>query len=394
MKSKRILWKNNSVLYAEHMNKLSELIEKNYRFALATAIKHGCGIISYSIDEILLSSGILAINHIEGIFQDGTIFEYDSTDHNYIVSLDLSKFSEELFYSSKKFYICKDNEEIEEYKEIVAQSDEIVPITYTFNKIKITDISNSTACFPICEIFIKAGTFNLNDFCPPMIAIKKNSIIGNLLNRLIVNLRQSILSLKEQILINEIEIKRAMLRDLNYCLVKLNVALINESGSFAVYLCLCDIIGKLSWYSMLMPNVPVYDHLNSYVIIGKLVLLIEEIVNSSRSGYDLIQLYREGDVFTCKLDFIGDGDILLVIEPNNLDIKTWIENTIITSESFFDDFHTRRFPGINREITDATSTELVVKLDKLSNYLVQGEKLVIFAGEYSLINRISLYFKK
>ena len=395
MKSKRILWRNNSVLYAEHMNKLCDLIEDGYSYIFTNTNKFNFGILQMQIDELLLSTGVLSINYVQGIFPDGTVFQYDCVDDRYKISLDLTTFSEELFYSAKKFYLVKSHDVIEESKDIVSETEEIVPIVYSSVKLKLSDeLNNSSIGFPIAEICIRGGAFNLKEFSPPFLKIVKNSTLGNSISKLILFLRQTILNIRDQLVLNENENLKALLRNLNECLVNINTAFINEFSPFEFYNVLCESIGKISWNSLLMPNIIQYDHNNSYYIIQKLVLLIIEIVTTSRSGYERIEFRRENDVFVAMISEIGEEDILIVIEPNNDDIKKWVENTIIASKSFFEEFQTRRFPGIPREIIDETSAEIVVKLDKFSNYFATGEDLMIFVGNYKNINNISFYFKK
>lgn len=394
MKSKRILWRNSSVLYAEHLNKLCDLLEDSSGYIFSKTQRFSYGIDVLKIDEMALSTGILSISYVEGILPDGTVFMYDTQTKNYPLSINLTSFSEELFYTAKKFYLCKDHENFEENKQIISATEEIVPVTYGEPKLKIVEQLPNENGFPIAEIFIKGGAFNLREFYPPVLSVKKSSPMGNSLSKFIIFLRQAILGIKDQIIINNAENLKGLLKDLNESLVKININFINELPPFSLYLSLCECVGKISWNSLLMPNVPPYDHNHSYYVIQKLLLLITEIITSNRTGYERLEMRKFGDVFSIMIPEIGQEDALLVIEPNNDEMRKWIENTVISSKSFFDDFKTRRFPGISREVVDDTSTELVVKLDKMSPYFSAGEELIIFSGNYKQINCISFYFKK
>lgn len=394
MKSKRVLWSNNSILYAEHINKLTDLIENGYTQLYQNILRNNYGFWDYSVDEIALSSGILSINYAKGYFSDGTLFEYDSKESNYPLFIDLNSFSEELFYSAKKFYIVRDKDSLEESKNIVSTSEEIIPISYQLIKLKIIDNPINLA-IPIAEIFIKGGAFNLKDFFPPSCFIKKNSILGIEISKIIVFLRKSVLGLKSQLEIKEdpkIELTM-LLKDINESLVLMNYIYINEMSPFDLYTTLCQCIGKLSWHSFLMPNLPIYNHQDSFFINQKLILLLNEIITASRTGYDRLEFTSQNDLFKLLIPNKVLEEIFLIIEPNNEDSKQWIQNTIICSESYFEEFETRRFPGIPREIFDENGNELIVKLDKFSNYLQIGQNLCVFTGN-SKINKISLYYKE
>lgn len=395
---KKIMWKNNSLLYAEHLNKMQESIQNNSAFLFEQIYGNTFGVINFKIDEVLLSSGVLSVSYIQCIFPDNSIFEYDSRTSGYELSLSLTEFSEDLYYTPKRFYLAKQKENIEEFKEIISESQEIIPICYVEQKMKITDMPSENT-IPICEVFIRSGVYNCSEFQPPCLKIKKTSNCGSLISQLLINMRKNIINLKEKISIMDYSESvlhdKIFLRDLNHCLVMINFCYINEMHPFDVYKIICDSIGRLSWISMLMPNIPVYNHNNSYVVIGKSISLLQEIINSSRGNFEKIIMQRTIDCFECKIKECGEEEIFLVVEPNNQETRVWIENTVIASESYFEDFQSRRYPGIEREIVDnSNNSELIVKLNKISNYLIFNENLKIFVGSYLSINTVSLFFKK
>ena len=142
MKNKRLALYNNSILFAEHLNRIVDLLEDGYSNLNFIGNRFGFGILDYSLDQIAISDGILCFQNISGVFKDGTIFSYDRAMDTYDLSLDLKLFSEDLFITPKMFYLTKDSQNIIEPKEIVTKSEEIINVEYEYIKLRLTEDIN------------------------------------------------------------------------------------------------------------------------------------------------------------------------------------------------------------------------------------------------------------
>jgi len=392
MKNKRLALYNNSILFAEHLNRIVDLLEDGYSNLNFIGNRFGFGILDYSLDQIAISDGILCFQNISGVFKDGTIFSYDRAMDTYDLSLDLKLFSEDLFITPKMFYLTKDSQNIIEPKEIVTKSEEIINVEYEYIKLRLTDQNNSDN-LSIAKVSLQGGAFTFEDFLPPSLSVKKNSPLGSEINKLLFILRKNIMNLKEQLVINSDFNTQIILSDLKYCAVLLNMIYTNEFHPFEIYKVLSDAIGKISWKIPSIPSLPIYEHNNSFSINMKLIKFITEIISSSKSNYEKIEFSREENLFFAPIEHNNIEDILLIIEPNNPEIQNWILNTVISSAPFYENNLLNRLPGISREILEENSSEIIVKLDKNSVFFSKGSNLNIFINNVA-VTSLSFYYKK
>ena len=393
MKSKKLIFLNNSVLYAEHLNKIYENFTEYNTFIFTNLMKNSYGVFYIFIDQLSLSTGKLIIHKAHGIFSNGVIFDYDSSKDQYNLEFDLNQLSEELINQKKKFYLCINEEEIIEEVSLMTESSEIIKLNYSFNKLYINHRSQQYS-LPIVEIAVKGGSFNTTDFQPPVINITKQTALFNELNKLIIFLRKTLLDLKEQIAIDDYnrEEKKFIIKCISECLIDLNICIINEVSSFSFYQTLCSSIGKLAWKEALIPNIPIYNHDNSFYILNNLINLIQEIAASSKGTFNIVEFQLFNNIFKALMPKAYLDSLLIVISPNNEEIKDWIINTIIGSENKFEDLHIQRSPGISREIIDQSNNELVIQLDKLDPQLNPGDNLCVLSNKNLKINSIKMYY--
>ena len=392
MKSKAVNWQNGSVLYAEQL-KIDKSLNEDW---LSNILQHICpyfyGITEITIDEIALINGIIKIDNLECIFSDGTYVQYTRSIDKYDLSLDLNHMSS-IVNKSVKIFLVRSQEIYEENIEIISQIGDIVPISIGKPMLIISDQVNQVTSLPFAEVYSKSGSFCLSNFCGPVLKIKKYSSLGRYIQNFCLRLKNLVLEIKSQMLLSNNNINDDIKLFVKYCqeiLINIEIAYSNEFHPFEFYKVIWQSVALLVWKENNLPKLIEYNHLDIRTSIENSLSILDNIISGSRSAYNSLIFMQDHNVFKCLLNDLGKEDLLLTIYPSSIEIKEWIMNTIICSESQTEKMKIERNPGIDREIINISSDCVVLKLNKNSPYLKVGEQLIIYNYNMIFVDTISL----
>ncbi len=381
---KPIFWKNGSILHSEQLNKCFQESDRASWDLLRESDKLNYGFIDFEIDNQVLSDGILKIKTLKCVSPVGVL--YIKNDNEEII-YDLRNKSENLTDLVRFFIIFEDDKEITE--ETTNEIGDIIPIVRKSTKITITDkeLLNS---IPICEISIDNGNFVLGSFQGPYVSIKENNALYQDITNLIFNLKQKTFTLKDLIVVhNKIE-DRFLLHSIFQAVGILNSLIFCYFGSIDLYKNLIQCFYILSIQSHTFPYVEKYDHNNSYAMNKSLLQKCYSVISGLQIEDQNFHMKKDGIFLYCNIGVVDK--LVLIIEPDNNQIRNWIINTPIFSESHKLNVLTKRVKGMERKIVDSMSNTLVVEL-QIDDFFSFNEKLYIYNSEEIECKRIVINFQ-
>jgi predicted component of type VI protein secretion system len=394
MKCKRINWNNGSILFAEHLEEDKKLAENWITSLFHSANSHYYGINELIIDEIALSNGILKINELNCILQDGTLIEYSAENEDYILTYDLNTIAHKLV-NPTIFFLTKSSEDSMMHIEKKNDLGDIIPVSFHKPRAQITETYIHSLAIPFIEIYIHTGAFCLTSFSGPFLNIYKNNKIVKMISDFCLSLKKNIIYLNNQKVLQQ----QRNMEDvwfLNQCqeiLINMETAYMNKYNAFDFYKIIWDSIAKINWRNMNTPKIIEYYHMNVYQPLNDSLDLLSRIITGVSKDYKSENFLLENNIYKCLLNN-ANNDILILIYPNNSMVQEWIMNTIIGSESMFLNLVKQRNSGIERELINSHAGVCVIKLNKNSEYLKFNENLCIHFSGNLHINSLSLYIKK
>lgn len=395
MKTKSLAWYNGESLYAEHLRKNNTELEK---FITNLKSNNYFGIKSLIIDDQLLLNGLLKVVKIEAIFPDGSYVNYDNSMYDLSFNLELLK---NQMHDSKKFYLGFDNIFLSD-QTIELDNGQLVSFKYEEPKLLIlSDKTEISMAF--LELKINNGIIQSTDFLGPRLTVEqiingKRSVIYEELNSLIIFMKNTLNSMRDREYLtsenNEYVNNILFIQELFYTIGKLQTFINNSGTTFDLYILLNEIIGMIGWKHLsTFPLIQQFDPENWVFISKSIINLIYETINGNNIGHKSSIFRRESDFFVINVNTIEDENPVIIIDPNTIDVRNWIENTCIGSEKFISDVRRKRIRGIKREIIQSSRDLLLVSLDRSSEFLCNNNNLMIYINPNIKINNISLSLK-
>ena len=373
---KRVCWSNGDILGAEHLEKNNELIGE-WICSLRDNMQYGLK--KCKINEAALSTGLLSIDILECIFPDSTYINYSSADENTQITFDCNKIDLSV---PTKFYLGVNKEsDITQY---TIENEKLIQLQISNPKIYITN--KLIVGIPFMELYMRGRIYNKTDFVGPWLQLKNDNLIYTAIEKTYIMIKNWLFNLRDH---NTEAIPFVFI-----ILGKLDFILNNTLHPFKIYELLNDSIAAIAWMNLpSFPRLPVYDHNNMGTSINNLLSVIYDIVSGVKSDYISLESTLRETYFEIYLAEFGTEDILINIEPNETDIRTWIMTTPICSQSVSDNVWQKRILGVDREIVNSGQSTLVVKI-KPNQFLKAGENLLIYHGGLVCLNRLTISIKK
>lgn len=350
MKFLRLLWLNGEVIRAEHLNAIYSDIEN-----WISKMNLPYGILNLNIDLLALKEGNFKVNAIEAVLNDLTYVNAKN------LTLSLSNVFKKSYISIQ--YANKNNN----INSTKSTEDELI-INWMQIEPMFELVLNDS--FPIAEIEIVNGEYVLTSFEPKFIKYSDNNLIISKCKQLILIINRHIEKLK-------------------YSDQKENIEIYTLSAN-EIFIA-CQLLNYSDIYSCLMRALT-YISKNNHMILINSPNALNEIIEkieyylSINNANDYIQDFiLKDNIYSAPITKLGK--IKLIIEPANKDVKNWIENTVIASQSMFELARMKRVRGIDRIIESESS--LIVELSITSEYFIMNQDLCIL-GDLCL-SRISLY---
>lgn len=387
----QIMWHDGMLLSPQHFQQAFKRSENIPFYHIFQNCPYPYGIKTFKYDKNFFANGILKIEELECIFQDGLTYYYNCSIDNFSLEYNLTQYKELL--DSKKYltiYLCNPKSDIKnftankkytKYNSTQFEShcydentgdDEIYiprikPQVFFFIEQELTPQFNA---LPIAKIFIENSFYKSFPFALPTTFIQKNSLVWEICNTICQIIRYKIQDILEDIAKYNSEvyessyIKKLLLLKSLKSSIPLLEATINSKKvhPFFVYLQLYNTYGQIISNDFdEKPQLLIeYDHFNMLICFEKIKKnIIEFLEKEVPSGFSISKLIKIDNKFKLTLNLQNDTldnhtHILLGFKKNysssSEQFEQWIKSAIICEEEDLDLSLERRSLGYSRSI--------------------------------------------
>jgi len=424
-----VQWHDGMLLSSHHLQTL------DYYHSSLTNIMGMCcnyfyyGITKLELNETSISSGTIQINAIEGIMRDGTIINYNITNSDYKLELNISEeiqknnklkiylcilkhqYGNNNFSETQPRYISTTNEDIKDENtgEIPINIPSKQPkffLSSDFNELK------KFSYIPIIEIEKNNNIITRTNFVPPCIYVLKESPIYNLIIDIIKNLKQKI---------NYIITRRTSKKDNDILDIALRLlasysmsieSILNTEyiSPFELYKHILNFTSNLSslYISNIVPILPTYEHNNIMLCFSNLNRYIDKSLTQIIGFSSAVPFILSDFIFSLKLlkDWEAKTNLIIAIKRSNNMTKdefiTWVNGIQIASESFTEEIKHKRILGANRNILYSSKIGwnnffedvITLKISTDSQYIKFGENLCISNSSFNKLPEEIVFFQE
>ncbi|MDR1375333.1 MAG: type VI secretion system baseplate subunit TssK [Holosporaceae bacterium] len=392
-----IQWHEGMLLSPHHFQQSDGHIQHMLSVFGSSCTAFGFGVYELKIDTSALSSGVIRILKVRGIFQDGLCFDFDAV-HDQPLEKNLSDYFAS-HSSAVKIYLAiparrtGENElagemaryysaEISGIRDANTGENTInIPILKPKLKLLLqSEIDARYVNFPIFEAekSIDGGVVGTN-FIPPFIALDEHSKILELCREISQIMRNKVSYFsdrKDNYSRTATDESMASLRLLIQAVLPLEAIIrINGIQPFEVYKHLMSAISKIISINpiQLIPRLTVYDHNDLFFTFDGLLQCARNILNQLKQQYEIIHFEKEGSIFKLqvKKEWLTKEEIAIGVQKtfamSNDDMLTWINGMQIASESMLSAIRDKRVLGAERKILERGA------------YITQPDGMIILA---------------
>ncbi len=385
-----IQWHEGMLLLPQHFQQNDLRQRELLYFHISQLTSFHWGAVHVSIDPVKLVDGTLYIDIVEAVMPDGLVISSYASEGE-IIEADLSPFAEKIASEPQLVYLAVPTYQISaanatgtnarfasrESKTVVDENTgegelkipRLAPNAQLF--IAETPPSNYIS-FPLFSITSEANAFKLHNFIAPCLKVHKNSSLGDMCEQVITKIRGKIAYLSERLLSSSKSHiagdTEAFSRALTTGLLPFE-ALLNAGGAhpFNLYVALCGLAGQIAGLlpAQIPPLFKTYDHDDLRSSYSEVITFIEKMLDRIQEGYIVFPFSLEDRTFSRDLKPSWlDGKFILGAKASptmsRSELVTWIEESVIASESYIPTAMDNRILGARRRIIiEAENIQLV-----------------------------------
>jgi type VI secretion system protein ImpJ len=423
-----VQWHEGMLLSPHHFQQSNSYLQHLLSVFGAAGSAFCYGIFDLKIDTSALSSGIIRILKIRGIFSDGFYFDFDAS-----YDLALEKNLMEYFTinsTAVKIYLAMPSRrsgenqltgEMSRYysSEVANIGDEntgenVINIPVLKPKLRLLlekEVDARYVNFPIIEVekSIDRGIIATN-FLPPFVALDEHSKILEMCRDFAQIIRGKVSYFsdrKDNYARTMTDETMASLRLLIKAVLPLEAMIrVNGIHPFEIYKCLLDVVSGIVSMNptQLIPRLPFYDHQNLYGTFDALLQYAKNILDGLKQQYDIIRFDRDGSIFklTMKKEWLNKNEIAIGIQKafstSEDEILAWISGMQIASESMLSAVRDKRVLGAERKILERgayitqPSGMTIISVKVKTAYIKPAEKLCLLNISQNIIpDEVVLY---
>lgn len=337
-------------------------------------------------DTVSLSEGIYRIKEIEAVFPDGLIFSFFPEKYKGLKPLEINinshmkegesectiflaiaESSDDVspilgnpprYYSVEGDYVSDDN-----IKENTVRIPRLFPNGFLYIGETIPEFCIG---FPLCKIIKLDGVFHVKNWTPPCFFIERHFPLWQKCEQLAKLIRQKAVYLSEKLKNstseNEVFSSRRTLEQIITIMPGLEALVYsNEIRPYELYKELSKVLGAVSVLipTDIIPAMLPYDHNNIDYCLYTVTTLIEHYLSVIERGFSIVSFKKRERFFyryisLDEIEKMTDGVLYIGVKTDkNVDIsevKKWMEEAIIVSDSALDSVRTKRIKGANRQL--------------------------------------------
>ena len=408
-----VQWYEGMLLSPQHFQQTNNYQQEMLSKFSSISSPFNYGIFEIDIDTATLTSGVVRVMKISGVFQDGLYFNFDAL-HDHPLERNLSEHFLTNSSDIKIFLAIQRNRSGEnmltgpnaryyssEISEIVDENTGDNPINMPILKPRLqlltaTEMDSRYVGFPIAEIAKSIdGGLGLTKFIPPFIAVDSHSNLVKLAQNLVQMVRDKISYFsdrKDNYLHNASAESMAYLRLLIQAVLQLEAIIrINTVTPFEIYRALLQLVSAIAAIrpTQLIPQLPAYEHENLFKVFNDLTNFSYSILESLKQKYTIVPFEKDGHVFKIQLkrEWLEHEEISIGIRKSlsseDDSMLRWINSAQIASESMLPLIRDKRVIGAERRILERgayitqPSGMTIIAVKTHNTYIRAAEKLCI-----------------
>ncbi|MDR1334452.1 MAG: type VI secretion system baseplate subunit TssK, partial [Holosporaceae bacterium] len=377
-----VQWHEGMLLSPHHFQQSDSYLQHLLSVSGAAGSAFYYGLFDFKIDTSALSSGIIRILKIRGIFSDGFYFDFDAA-----CDLPLEKNLMDYFTASSapiKIYLAMPSRrsgenqltgEMSRYysSEVANIGDEntgenAINIPILKPKLKLLlekEVDARYVSFPIIEVekSIDKGIVTTN-FLPPFVALDEHSKILEMCRDFAQIIRSKVSYFsdrKDNYSRSATDETMTSLRLLIKAVLPLEAIIrVNGIQPFEIYKCLLDVVSSIISMNptQLIPRLSLYDHHDLHKTFDTLLQYAKNILDGLKQQYDIVRFDKDGSTFKLmmKKEWLNKNEIAIGIQKafstSEDEILAWISGVQIASESMLSVVRDKRVLGAERKILE------------------------------------------
>lgn len=411
-----IQWHEGMLISPQHFQQSINYSQNTLSRAISTVSPFGYGLFDLKIDTSSLSSGLIRVLKVNGIFQDGLLFDFDAMEDKPL-ELNLSEY----FMAntgSVKIHLAIPNRRYGENmldgnlaryysSEVLNIRDENTgedPINIPILKpnlklIRESQVDGRYQSFPIFEAekSVEGGILGTN-FIAPFVTINEHSKIMEMCRDVVRIIREKIsyfADRKDNFARERAEESLSNLRLLIQAALPLeSIIKANNIHPFEVFKYFLQTAASVTALNpaQLIPRLPVYNHEDLFASFNHLYEYICKILKYLKQKYDIITFTKIENEFQLKMeeDWLAKDEIAIGIQKpfsaTDNDIINWIRGLQIASESMKPMIKDRRILGAERRILERgeyitqPAGMTIISVKAHTTYIRPGEKLCLMSS--------------
>lgn len=404
-----IQWHEGMLLSPHHFQELSWRFEDLLHYHVRQIAPYHWGLRRWPLqyDPGLLVGGRLRILHAEALMPDGLVVSYRYEEDEEL-ELDLTSLTRELAARPHKVFLGVpskklglDQGALSRYRSVdgkpvkdfnTGEDELIIPRLRPRLVLLLGEPPPKYVAFPIMEVRFTNEAFEATSFIPPVLEVPLGSPLGEACLSIAQTIRRKVVHWAETVASPSLTVGSPLELEARTLIHHLVVALpkfeaIVHSGTahpFSLYLALCELAGPLAAFGegMIPPEFSPYDHNNVQSVLGEVMDYVQDMLGKAMpDAYSAFPFQLANDEFTLTIrpSWVGKPCILGVrAKPGftESDIRIWMEDAVIGTESHLSSLHERRILGVERYVIEREGD------------LVPGRGVVLFT-----VNSQSPYFE-
>ncbi|MGY3803929.1 type VI secretion system baseplate subunit TssK [Pigmentibacter ruber] len=402
----KVMWHDGMLLSPQHFQQAFSRVENIFQFSMNQNLYYPFGIINLRYEENTFTNGLLKIEELECIFQDGLEYYFNSFKDKFSLEFDLTKYKDLLIKKPLTLVVCVPKNEknnyilnstFSRYKSVNIDAysldentgeDEIyIPrlkpnVSLAFEH----ELVSNYLAIPIAKVYVENSFYKTELFTPPITKVTSSSEIWKICNSICMLLRYKIQDIMEDIHKFENDdfksiffSRKESLKNLKLCLPKFEAFVYSEQmHPFHLYLALYDVYSSITSNDIdeLPKSLINYDHFNIMSSFQKLQqLIIEFLEREIPTGFKLTKISKvdkrfQTTVFTNENTVDNQTHIILGFKKNysvsHDNFSNWIKSAVICDEELYNSTIERKSLGLSRTIIEKYDS----LIPKKSMYLV------------------------
>ena len=429
-----VQWHEGMLLTPQHFQQHALRQEGLLQYFVRGLNPYFWGVRRLAFDRELLLSGTLRILELEAILPDGLLVSYPEPGIPELgldltalpppppgqpmnIHLAVAAQGEHAYRGALARYLSVDGEPVADQN--TGDGAVAIPRLTPHLRLLATDTPPAKyVSIPLARLQVRDGAFSLADYVPPLLAVARESKLGELCGSTAQRIREKALYLAEQVQApsagrsSHTEDNRERIRNMVASLPAFDALLSTDLASpFTLYLAFCNFAGQVAGMglSLVPPQFSRYNHADALASFQEVQeFILRMLAEGISENYLRIPLQWDGQQFFCEMqpDWLKRKLFLSFRAPSgseDRELVTWGEQCLIGTAGVMSSIRSTRVLGAPRKAVQraedllAPRGTVLFSLTADPDFIRPGENLQVFnteGGQGTRPAEIVLYVRK